>query len=459
MKDKVLAWCREQALFSPGQTVICAVSGGRDSVTMLHVLLSLQTQLGISVEACHFNHRLRGGESVRDEAFVRTLCADWSVPLYSGSGDVAACAEEKGLGIEEAARLLRYDFFASLPHTVATAHTADDQAETVLLNLLRGTGLKGLCGIPPKRDDLVRPILCLTRQEVEEYIRQNALPFVEDSTNAQEICLRNRLRHEVLPLFRQENPNLSETLFRMTRTLREDEAFLQSLADAALQRAALPDGRLCCPLLAAQPVPVRKRAIRQYLSVIRAPKLSASHIDAVDALLTAPCPSARCDLPGAYAAVREYDALTLSPKAEPEGFSALPLRDGLRVFIPEAKLEIAVTHTLCPEKNEKSLFSWYLNRDRIDENSLCVRSRMPGDRLHLPGGEKSLKKLLIDKKIPARQRALLPVIADSAGVIAVCSLGIDPLRTARPGEDSICITIKKEEKERNDQQIRYGAGH
>ena len=146
MRDKVLAWMRAQDMTQPGDTVVCAVSGGADSVCMLHVLLSLRDTLGITVEAAHFNHHLRGAESDRDEAFVRKLCADWGVPLAAASGDAAARARETGESLEEAARNLRYAFFASLSQTVATAHTADDNLETMLLNFLRGTGLTGLGG-------------------------------------------------------------------------------------------------------------------------------------------------------------------------------------------------------------------------------------------------------------------------------------------------------------------------
>ena len=214
MRDKVRRWCRENAMLSPGQTVVCAVSGGADSVAMLHILCSLREALGVTVSAAHFNHRLRGAESDRDEAFVRKLCDDWGVPLAAASGDAAARARETGESLEEAARNLRYTFFASLGQAVATAHTADDNLETMLLNFLRGTGLTGLGGIPPKRDFLVRPILCCTRQEVLAYLDAHRLPHVEDSTNAADDCVRNRLRHNVLPLLKAENPALAETALR-----------------------------------------------------------------------------------------------------------------------------------------------------------------------------------------------------------------------------------------------------
>ena len=157
MESKILAWCREQALFPSGAHVVCAVSGGADSVAMLHALCALRAELGITVSAAHFNHRLRGAESDRDEAFVRTLCQTLGVSLSVSGADVAAHAARTGESVEEAARELRYAFFAQLDGLIATAHTADDNLETVLLNLTRGTSLRGLCGIPPKREHIVRP--------------------------------------------------------------------------------------------------------------------------------------------------------------------------------------------------------------------------------------------------------------------------------------------------------------
>lgn len=202
MRDKVLRWCRENALLAPGQTVFCAVSGGADSVAMLHILCSLREALGMTVSAAHFNHRLRGAESDRTKPLSGSSATIGACRWPRPPGDAAARARETGESLEEAARNLRYAFFASLGQAVATAHTADDNLETMLLNFLRGTGLTGLGGIPPKRDFLVRPILCCTRQEVLAYLDAHRLPHVEDSTNAADDCVRNRLRHNVLPLLK-----------------------------------------------------------------------------------------------------------------------------------------------------------------------------------------------------------------------------------------------------------------
>ena len=175
MRGNILRFIRENELIKPGSTLVCAVSGGKDSVCLLHVMRSLQKELSITVKAAHLNHQLRGEESDRDEAFVRSLCERLGVPLTVSGGDVAARARETGESVEEAARKLRYAFLEGLGCTVATAHNADDNAETVLLNLVRGTALRGLCGIPPKRGPVVRPMLCVTRRQIEGYLLEKQL--------------------------------------------------------------------------------------------------------------------------------------------------------------------------------------------------------------------------------------------------------------------------------------------
>ena len=296
MTDKILSWMRGQCMTQPGDTVICAVSGGADSVCMLHVLLSLRNTLGITVEAAHFNHQLRGEESDRDEAFVRTLCAELGVVLHVDNGDVRARAAKTHESVEEAARALRYAFFSSLPGLIATAHTQDDNLETVLLNLTRGTGLAGLCGIPPRRERFIRPMLAVSRAEIEAYLAQNGLSHVTDSTNFLPDARRNRLRQSVIPLLKAENPSLCETAFRMCRLLEADEAQLSAQAEEALRQARLSNG-IQCSALTAYPAAVRTRAVKLLLGEIHAPKLSERHISAVDRLLFSECPSARASLP------------------------------------------------------------------------------------------------------------------------------------------------------------------
>jgi tRNA(Ile)-lysidine synthase len=193
MKNKL----REElkTLLPQGATLCAALSGGADSVAMTHALHALQEELGFTLTACHFNHCLRGEESDGDEAFCVEFCQNWGIPLTLGREDVASFAKSAGQSVEEAARNCRYAFFEGVDGFVATAHTASDNGETVLLNLLRGTGLKGLCGIPRQRGKFIRPMLAITREEILSYLEEHHLPHREDASNGEDAHLRNRLRH------------------------------------------------------------------------------------------------------------------------------------------------------------------------------------------------------------------------------------------------------------------------
>ena len=434
MRDKVLS--RLKGLVRPGETVICAVSGGADSVAMLHVLLRLRDELGITVEAAHFNHRLRGAESDRDEEFVRTLCQAWDVRLHTGSGDVFARAGETGESVEEAARKLRYAFFDSLGAAVATAHTADDNLETVLLNLLRGTGLKGLCGIPETRAGILRPMLSVTRAEIEAYLSENSLSHVEDSTNRADDCVRNRLRHQVIPLLRAENPSLSTTVLRMSALLSQDEAYLQALADDALLRAKAGSGYECA-LLRALPDALRTRALRTMLSEIHAPKLSGAHIRAVDGLLFSADPSARLSLPGGYTAERQYELLFLRRETGQETFSPVRLSVGGSVLIPALSLRIRAERVEAPAAFSGAGSVLCVKDSGVSE--YLLRPRQTGDSILLPGGRKTLKKYMIDRKIPASVRERIPVVTDGSRVLAVYP---DTVSTdARPAPGTLAVAF------------------
>lgn len=454
MTDKVLAWMRAQRMTHPGDTVVCAVSGGADSVCMLHVLVSLRETLSVTIEAAHYNHHLRGAESDRDEAFVSELCKLLNVPLHRGGGDVRARMAQTHESAEEAARRLRYGFFDSLPGLVATAHTQDDNLETILLNLTRGTGLAGLCGIPPVRGRIVRPMLPVSRAEIERYLDAHGLRYVTDSTNLTPDMRRNRIRQTVVPLLRQENPAIGQTALRMSGLLREDEAFLQQLADEAL-RAAQTDGGVLIAPLRAQPAPIRTRAMRALLSAIHAPKLSQRHIAAVDALLFTSDPSASVSLPGGYTARREYDRLLLAPAGEPAAFSPAVLRIGGCVRLEAAGLCVRCVRAENSSQFQNSPSTFVVKYDTIEHHpELIVRPRQAHDAMRVRGGRKTLKKLLIEQKIPARERGLLPVVADGRGVLGVYTIGVDLDRAAAPGEPALVITIEKEKEEQAyDQQI------
>lgn len=412
MQNKLLSMIRQYDMLSPGDSVICAVSGGADSVALLFALYLLKDRLGIRLEAAHFNHRLRGQESDEDEAFVRGLCSQYDIPLHVGTGEVKAGKK----GLEAAARDARYGFLLSLDGKIATAHTADDNAETVLMRLIRGTGLKGLGAIAPVSGRIIRPMLLTNRQEVEDFLDQWSLPHREDSSNASDAFLRNRLRHDVIPLLKAENPRLAENLSRMALRLRQDEAFLRQQADWD----SLPG----VEALRAMPEAIRSRCIEAFLKQNGVPEPEDSHISAVEDILYSDRPSARVNLPGGVTVTRQYDRLEAEngePVPEP---AVVPcpgevLYGDYRVTCAPAGeiINTTDTFTVCPV------------------GQVILRPRKSGDLIRLKGGTKSLKKLFIDRKIPAARREQIPVVCDELGVLGVYSIGVHVDRAAgeKPG--------------------------
>ena len=402
MLNKLRAFLKEQALLSPGDRVIAAVSGGADSVAMLFALYLLRDELGITLEAAHFNHHLRGAESDRDEAFVTDFCGRYDIPLHLGSGRIVPGKK----GLEAAARDARYAFLRRLPGKVATAHTADDNAETVLMRLIRGTGLKGLGAIAPVSGNVIRPMLTVTRDDVEAFLEEYALPHVEDSSNGTDDFLRNRIRHSILPLMRAENPRFGENLSAMALLLRQDEACLQAM----IPEKQMPE---VSRLKAMEPA-LRRRALERFLKAQGVREPEQIHILQAEQLLYHWSPSAAMQFPGGVTIGRQYDRL-VRLECAPE--------------LPETRLSVP-GETCIGGKRFVSEYTTDLE-ERPDSVLVCpvgaliVRSRRSGDTMRLPGGTRSLKKMYIDRKIPASRRAAVPVLADDRGVLAVFGIGTD----------------------------------
>ena len=402
MLNKLLSFIREQNMIQPGDTVVCAVSGGADSVALLWSLYLLKDKLGITLEAAHYNHHLRGEESRRDEDFVRDFCAGFHIPLHLGGGIVVS--GEKGL--EAAARNARYAFFDTLPGKIATAHTADDNAETLLMRMVRGTGLKGLGAIAPVRGRIIRPMLTVTRQDVTAFLEEYHLSFVEDSSNGTDAFLRNRLRHGVMPLLKGENPAFCENLSEMALRLREDEAALDQLAQL--------EDRLDVERLRQAGGAVRRRILTKFLQHSGVKEPEAEHILLAEKLVFSPKPSAKAQFPGGVTIARDYGVL--KPVTQKNGLDTLELTCPGYLELPQIGLAVSCTPAEEVE-DAPDCFSVLPN------GKLMLRQRLPGDEIRLRGGSKSLKKLFIDQKIPAYQRPLIPVIADEGGVVGVYDIG------------------------------------
>ena len=418
MLNKLTAFLRQHDMVQPGDTLICAVSGGADSVALLFGCYLLKEKLGITLEAAHFNHHLRGGESDRDEAFVKEFCDRYDIPLHLGGGEVKPGKK----GLEAAARDARYGFLRSLPGKIATAHTADDNAETVLLHLIRGTGLKGLGGITPVSGNVIRPMLGITRQEVEDFLEEWCLHHIEDSSNAGDDFLRNRIRHKLMPLLKEENPRIGENLSAMALRLRLDEETLSRQADFE----TLPTVE---QLKAMEPA-IRSRCLEAFLkkSGVREPE--QTHIAAAEKLLFSDKPSARISLPGGVTIARRYDRLEKLEGEDIPADTVLPCPGEVRW---------GTWRIVCQEvtaiDNDPDGFTLKT------VGTITVGSRRSGDELRLPGGTKSLKKLFIDRKIPAARRNHLPVLRDAAGILAVGGIGPHQDRLAK---DLPAVTIRFE---------------
>jgi len=388
MLNKLRAFCREQNLIRSGDTIVCAVSGGADSMALLWALYLLKEEWKLDLRAAHFNHHLRGEESDRDEQFVREFCEGYGIPLHMGSGRIVPGKK----GLEAAAREARYTFLRSLPGKIATAHTADDNAETILMHLIRGTGLKGLGGITPVYGAIIRPMLNVTRQDVEEFLAEYCVSHIEDSSNSTDAFLRNRLRHRIMPLLKEENPRLAENLSAMALRLRLDE---QALAEQASF-----DGALQIDRLRQMPPAFRSRALEKFLKENGVREPEAVHIRQAEALVFSENPSARADFPGGITIGRTYGILERC----------------------NAPSEMQCSFT-CTEAEEILNTPHIFTVNPVGE--LYVRCRRSGDSIRLSGGTKSLKKLFIDRKIPAAERDQIPILCDEAGILGIPGIGVN----------------------------------
>lgn len=431
MLPHVFRYIKKHCIFPRGSRVLVGVSGGMDSVALLHILRAFQEKLGIEPEAAHFNHGIRA-EAGEDERFVEALCEKLRVPLHIGRADVPALAEETGVSLEVAAREARHAFFANVMREshfgkLALAHHLDDQAETVLLRLVRGSGADGLGAMAPVEDNgIVRPLLCVGREDIHAWCVENTIDWREDASNADTSIPRNWVRHELMPLLRQHlNPSAPAVLCRAAELLRDDEYYLSAEADKALARVEIrKDGGIAVPVdfVAGLHPAVQSRALRQLIARAGlACDVERVNIDDVASLLEDGMTGRRIDLDGGYAALREAAALVIVPRL-PEETVYPPVRlavPGLTraaggVFACEALDGIPAGY----RDHVNSV--QYFDLDAFPQD-VVARSRMPGDRFHPLGatGGKKLKEFLIDRKAARWGRGGIPLLARGGDVLWV----------------------------------------
>ncbi len=434
---------REHEMTAPGDAVIVALSGGADSVCLLTVLKQLATPEFL-LRAVHVHHGIRGAEADRDEAFAQKLCESLSIPLCVAYCHVPAYAAEHGLSEEEAGRILRYQVLEKeagkweqeLPAgsrvKIALAHHRDDNAETILHHLLRGSGLTGLAGIRPVQGRRIRPLLCVGREEIRAYLEAGHISWCEDSTNQSPDYTRNRIRSQVLPLLKTAvNEQAEEHILQAGQIIGQADAYLRQQAEEIWQEAVCgrEEDLAAIPLtaFARQPEILKTYLIRHMLDQLHPgwKDIGSRHFTAIAELAGKPVGS-RLDLPGGLMARTGYETLEIVRKTEREvSVKTESGADGEihgRQTVPE--LHMTVFSRQKDQEIPKNQYTKWFDYDKI-KGTLSVRTRRTGDYLILPsGGSKTIARYMIDEKIPKEKREQILLLAEGSHVLWVVGFRI-----------------------------------
>lgn len=453
LEQKALCALRQYSLFSQGDRIAVGVSGGADSVALLRFLAALRPQFGWDLVVCHIHHGLRGAEADRDECFVRALAEQLGLPCAVSRIDAAALALRDHISVEEAGRMARYAFFAQTAGEggrIATAHTLDDSIETVLMNLVRGTGLRGLCGIPRIRGNIVRPLLDCTRAEIEDYLGALGQPYCTDSTNLTDDYTRNRIRHDILPRLCALNPNFPGAMARMLPRLAAQQALTDCLAAQSAQQLHAACGGLSRQGLSALPEPVCDRLLLRLLEQNRLPVSAAAVERMTETLRT----GGKLDLAARswfFVAQGDLAAVIYAP---PGGIPPVPVplpqeeTPVILPFSPQKSLKLTLCNKIVANTSEKfniSLLKYAIDCDRIRGYSF-MRTRRPGDTFIVGKKQLSLGEAWAAAGIPALLRPALMVLADEQGVLWAEGIGSSSRAAVTENTKQYVIIECQEEK-------------
>ncbi len=423
---------------------LLALSGGADSVCLFHLL----REDGVDFAAAHINHGIRGEEADRDEAFCRELAQSFGVEFHLLRANVPAIARERGESLEEAARNVRYGFFEKVMRergmeVLLTAHNADDNAETLLLSLVRGASPSGACGIPRERalayGKVVRPLLSVSKAEIIEYCRENSFEFVTDSTNSDTSYSRNRIRHRVLPELREINPAVLEAVARFTEAQREEGEYLDGIALEILEKEGLDREKLCS---LARPVASRVLAVAAYRSGARPESIH------IRAMLEASRSGGSVSLPGGINFTVRGDSVGFAPECRTPGKArpVYPEIEPIALVRGENHFGKGVFTLVCGELTKDCLqvhnlsTKAYINLDRI-KGQLIARPRREGDRILIGGKHRSVKKLVSERlsELPLEKRRALPVVTDGEEIVWIPGLPVSDGYSAEKSEKVLSL--------------------
>ena len=444
--------------------VAIAISGGSDSVALAWLLREIAPEFQVELAGLiHVNHRLRGAASDGDESFCRDLATRLSLPIEVHHRDVVALARARGVSLETAAREARYECFekgaVALDATVvATGHTQDDQAETVLLRLLRGAGTRGLSGIRIRRGRFIRPLLETRREDLRRYLLGLGEAWCEDASNADTAIIRNRIRHELIPVLTEIAPGGVQSLGRLAALASDDEQFLENAANESASALVLSDRSVDAAALGALPAALARRLVRRFAAEA-APgvNLSARHLEAVYRLAATDNPVGVLDLPGLTVSKRsgrlEFAAGRRARYGELAAWPVRPLDVPGLVVMPEAGLAIEARALRKEEASAVNPVSEASHGARVviqggpDASRLLVRNRRPGDRFQPLGapGRRKLQDVLVDRKVPRSERDAVPIVTDVNGeIVWVAGVALaERCRIRTSGGDMLLLELRK----------------
>ena len=467
LEQRVLQFIREHRLVSSQHELLVAVSGGPDSVCLLHILATLQEELGIRLHVAHLNHQLRGVDAEADAEYVADLARQLGIPATIEKRDVKAYQAQQRISLEEAGREVRYTFLAQVAKSigsnqVAVGHTSDDHIETILMHLIRGTGTRGLRGLQPSSRwqssgnslTIIRPLLPLSRQETADYCHHHQLMPRTDASNLSLSPLRNRIRHQLLPLLRSYNPRVAEALLRTARIAGDDLAFLDSesarlwgeLAQRQENTIVLDKGRFL-ELPSALQRYLLRMSIEKLLGNLK--DIETRHIEEIMDALAKPA-GKRLSLPGGLNFFIDYDKYLIGPDAAalspfPVLGGKFPLKLPGETHLPGWRvMATIISREQMAEKDED--FTAYLDFDKTGDE-LIVRSRQPGDRFQ-PLGMSQPKKLgefMIDSKIPSAWRQRIPVVCSPEHILWVVGWRIDDrVKVTQNTKQVLCLKFERD---------------
>ncbi len=420
MISKIIDTIQKNNLIQNGDTVIVALSGGADSVTLLHSLNVIRSELGFSLRAAHLNHNIRGQEAIRDMDFCNNICSQLDIPIDIKSVDVLSVSNLQKISVELAGRNERYKFFAELSDIynnvkIATAHTASDNIETVIFNLARGTGIDGLCGIPVRRDNIIRPLIDLTRANIEEYCQLNSLEYVTDSTNLEQIYNRNKIRESIVPILRQLNLSVEDACTRMCRQMADISDYLSGQTLQALDDCRTKFGYSCGKLIEL-PNAIRDRALILIAKNAGVENLGKKHIDLCADIVYN---SGIVNLPNDFFAISKQGIFRISQNLNAEKFVSIELKNNTSFYF-----------------NDK-FYSFEFSDIQTDGSfavdfglPIVLRNRQDGDTFTLPyrNVTKTLKKLFNELKIPSESRNSLLLLEQNSNIIWIEGIGSSKIK-------------------------------